>query len=277
VISKHPHVSALQQYDFFVIFSVGPTSTYNYLMPNSQDIALKRITVEAAVIVASILLAFAIDAWWDERQERTEETEILLGLKSEFSRYRDDLEKSIEYHAVSRLLTEELMAATRRGVWGSESLSIDNALVSLSDPKSLDFGGGVLDALISAGRLEIISDSALRMKLASWREVFNEIRDDEIRSQNFSANQVIPYMLRWHIPQGRGLDLCCSWNKWPQSTRSIEDDPGALSRLLGDPEFEILLDLRFADISHITLEHETALQSLDEILDAIGDSLSELQ
>lgn len=32
---------------------------------------------EGVVIVASILLAFAIDAWWDERKERVEEREIL--------------------------------------------------------------------------------------------------------------------------------------------------------------------------------------------------------
>ncbi|NIA26575.1 MAG: hypothetical protein GWP02_00855 [Desulfobulbaceae bacterium] len=46
---------------------------------------MKRISVEAVVIVTSILLAFAIDAWW-------------------------------------RLLTEELMAATRRGFWNRTAL-----------------------------------------------------------------------------------------------------------------------------------------------------------
>ena len=29
----------------------------------------KRLLVEGVVIVVSILLAFAIDAWWDERQQ----------------------------------------------------------------------------------------------------------------------------------------------------------------------------------------------------------------
>jgi len=247
--------------------------TYNPRMPNSHDIPLKRIAVEAVVIVTSILLAFAIDAWWDERQERIEEAEILLGLESEFSRYRDDLEKSIEYHANVRLLTEELMAATRRGSWDSGTQSIDHALITLSDPMSHDYGGGVLDALISAGRLEIISDNVLRVKLASWSEVFNEVRDDEIRSRNFGQNQVIPYMLRWHISQSRGMEQCCnSWSRWPQSTSSIEDDPDGLSRLLSDPEFEILLEFRFTNIAHMALEYETAMQAMNNILDAIDDS-----
>jgi len=246
-------------------------------MTNSNDIPLKRIAVEAVVIVTSILLAFAIDAWWDERQERIEEVEILLGLQSEFSRYQDDLSFSIEYYANIRLLTEGLMAATRSGSWESETLSIDHALVTLSDPTSHDFGGGVLDALISAGRLEIISDNDLRVKLASWSEVFNEIRDDEFNSAALRENQVIPYMLRWHIPQSRGIELCCSWAKWPQSTRSIESDPIALSRLLSDPEFEVLLELRYTHVAHIALELETAIQAMSEILDAIEESLSRLQ
>ena len=35
-----------------------------------QEIPWNKFVVEAFVIVGSILLAFAIDAWWDERQER---------------------------------------------------------------------------------------------------------------------------------------------------------------------------------------------------------------
>jgi len=265
------------EHGYFAQYVEPVEVTYNPPMSNSNDIPLKRNAVEAVVIVASILLAFAIDAWWDERQERIEETEILLGLQSEFSRYRDDLDTSIEYHANVRLLTEELMASTRRGSWDSKTLSIDHALITLSDPKTHDFGGGVLDAMISAGRLEIISDHDLRVKLASWNEVLSEIRDDEINSGLLSENQVIPYMVRWHIPQSRGIELCCDWSKWPQATRSIEDDPDAVSRLLSDPEFEVLLDFRYIFVAHVELEFEAAIQTINEILDAIDNSLSELQ
>jgi len=37
-------------------------------MINADKIPWKRLSVEAAAIVASILLAFAIDAWWGDRQ-----------------------------------------------------------------------------------------------------------------------------------------------------------------------------------------------------------------
>ena len=54
-------------------------------MKRSQDIPWKRLSVEAAAIVVSILLAFAIDAWWEERLERKEEAEQLVRLHAEFA------------------------------------------------------------------------------------------------------------------------------------------------------------------------------------------------
>ena len=199
---------------------------------------------------------------------------MLLGLKSEFSRYRDDLAISIEIHANALQSTSELVVATRRGSWESEVHTVDEALANLSDPKSHDFGGGVLDALISSGRLEIISDNDLRVKLATWREVFNEIRDDEIRNINFIADLVYPYMLRWHIPQSRGIEICCSFTEWPLPTKSVVDDPDMLSRLLADPEFEVMVEFRYTDFSHLALEYENGVRKMDEILGALDESLA---
>lgn len=39
-------------------------------MTQTQKIAWPTILAEAAAIIVSILLAFAIDAWWDARADR---------------------------------------------------------------------------------------------------------------------------------------------------------------------------------------------------------------
>ena len=242
-------------------------------MLRPQEDLLKRIALEVTVIVAGILLAFAIDAWWDERQERVEEAKILLGLKNEFSRYRDELTNGIETNTNSRHMVAELIAATRSNSWNSETVPVDLALSTLGDTPTHDFGGGILDAVISAGRLEMVSDYELRIMLASWKQVFNEIRDDQERNKALAENHVVGYWLRWHIPQSRGLELCCSWSKWPQPSRSIEDDPTALARLLADPEFEVLLELKHIEIAHTALEYDIGLNAIDDILSAIDASL----
>ena len=53
-------------------------------MADTQKIPWKRIAVEASAIVASILLAFAIDAWWSARQLHLDEQHILRQLEAEF-------------------------------------------------------------------------------------------------------------------------------------------------------------------------------------------------
>ena len=53
-------------------------------MNESQDIPWRRIFAEGAAIVAGILLAFAIDAWWDDQVEIKEEQRLLAALANEF-------------------------------------------------------------------------------------------------------------------------------------------------------------------------------------------------
>ena len=67
-------------------------------MSNKQKIQWKRLSVEGVAIVTSILLAFAIDAWWDNRHERTEERRILESLKAEFLSNAELIPSYIEGH-----------------------------------------------------------------------------------------------------------------------------------------------------------------------------------
>lgn len=51
-----------------------------------------RLATEGAIIVVSILLAFAIDAWWDRRQARVAETTVLESIRQEVEQNRRDLD-----------------------------------------------------------------------------------------------------------------------------------------------------------------------------------------
>ena len=54
-------------------------------MSKTSEIPWNRIGIEAIAIVGSILLAFAIDAWWAERLERADEEVQLDRIRTEFS------------------------------------------------------------------------------------------------------------------------------------------------------------------------------------------------
>ena len=80
-------------------------------MNNRQSIPWGRILAEGAAIVVSILLAFAIDAWWDNRKERFEEHQILLGLEAEFSDLRDRLDQWAQFNQEGGEAIEQLLNA----------------------------------------------------------------------------------------------------------------------------------------------------------------------
>lgn len=61
-------------------------------MAVSANIPWKRHAVEGAAIVISILLAFAIDAWWEERGDRQAEVLLLQRLQADFLEIKAGLE-----------------------------------------------------------------------------------------------------------------------------------------------------------------------------------------
>ena len=80
-------------------------------MTDEQRIPWKRLYVEAAAIIASILLAFAIDAWWEDRQERVLEQQYLASLKADFQVDIEELDKAIAL-AKSRAQLGRLIVST---------------------------------------------------------------------------------------------------------------------------------------------------------------------
>ena len=138
-----------------------------------------RIVVEGVAIVTSILLAFGIDAWWDESQERAEERRVLIDLSAEFEVNRRLLQLAIEDHKRILANAERLLAVeTRHDDSTTSGLSSAAALIFMTHdtfhPKS-----GELDGLLASGKLDLISDVRLRALLAEWPRTVAEFTEEE--------------------------------------------------------------------------------------------------
>lgn len=245
-------------------------------MADSQTIQWRRIAVESVAIIISILLAFAIDAWWEEKQERAAEAEILIGLEQEFQETQGLIDDKLAHYGNMKTAVAQLLVSHEQKAWQYEAMSIDAAFQWLITPTSIEFGGGILDAVVSAGRLEIISVKELRAKLASWQAVMDEVRDDEIGNADYIFNQIIPYIARAGVSTGRGgMEL---YGEWPTKTSSIADDAAIINTLLNDAEFKALLDIRYAFILHAMQEYDAAYQAADDILlDISNDGHTQVQ
>ena len=262
----------------------GPWQIHNLHMNVNENIPWKRLSVEAAAIVVSILLAFAIDAWWDNRQERVHEQDALLGLRAEYQNHLDEISRTKARHLVYLRAIEELVRACGKGSWQSDEFSIDNAIFALLVPETNDLGAGVRDTLISSGKIDILSDRQLRYELSEWDSVVDELLDDQQHNKAIVFDIVLPYLARAGVPfsgafgtaggsQGTFKGVVHS-KYWSLPKRFLSGDSGTLTRLCSDPEFISIVEARYGFMVHAAGEFDRVISAIDRILARIESSMT---
>ncbi len=135
-------------------------------MANTNNIQWKRISAEGAAIVVSILLAFSIEAWWGNYQDRSEEQGILLGLKSEFEQNLGLIETEISYRnaVIDSILKIFDASVTRNSI---QPQVLYELIGDVTWWWNIKYSRGAIDGLLQSGGLPIIENEELRRVLAS--------------------------------------------------------------------------------------------------------------
>ena len=157
-------------------------------MNETQKIPWKRISVEAAAIVASILLAFAIQAWWEEQQEKRDEKTYLTSLRQELIRGLDGVAEREGVHKevldANVALINQIQDESRASV---ESLHYMFSL--LSRPTDLRLPRAVFDDLVSSGGTQLIRSDDLRIALALYGRRLGLFQADNDQHEQWQGKQ----------------------------------------------------------------------------------------
>ena len=155
--------------------------------------SLSRFGIEFLVIVASILAAFALDAWWNGRVEQNDVRAQLRTVGTEFATIQAELESQGEgldqvRAAVANLLPHISPTAP--------VLSLDSitALMDLSFRHgTIELQSGSLQALLASGQLAAIDHPGLAALLATWPAAAARLRTS---SQMLEGNRelIIDYL-----------------------------------------------------------------------------------
>lgn len=120
----------------------------------------KRITVEAIAIVVSILLAFSIDAWWENRALVKDELVSLDLIRRDLDESIEQLKSHVEYaKRASQSALNAYTALSGPGPYDREYIRTEILRVNrvtLRIPKA------AYTELLSTGRLGVIEDRDLR-------------------------------------------------------------------------------------------------------------------
>ncbi len=147
-------------------------------MTQPSERSAKRLIVEGVAIVLSILLAFAIDAWWDERRERAEEREVLESLYGEFEANRDEAASVILVHEVAVQSVAALMELTQDEILALSAEEVEQQMRFFANPRTFDAVRGSVDALTSSGKLGILRDRELREALTTFVNILEDAAED---------------------------------------------------------------------------------------------------
>jgi len=181
-------------------------------MTDVQKIQWKRLSAEAAAIIASILLAFAIDAWWAQRMALNETDALISGLHSDFQTSQSHLDEWLGGNERMLLAITEFLDELRRTDIDDELLVTHEWVVAAITAPTYSPTDTSLKTAIATGQIELIEDSDLRNILALWRQQLDDTQEDELLSRQLVVNQLVPVLSR-QVRLGRSFefDALLSW------------------------------------------------------------------
>jgi hypothetical protein len=154
---------------------------------------IAKLALEGAVVVTSILVAFALDAWWADKQQEQETNEDLAIVEFELAENirlvqvtMDIMNNVVE---ANKTLIAQLMAQPDSAMVEIEDTTIFWGI--FSNP-TLDPSFGGIDAWIAAGRLGALGNPVLRQRLASVRGKVEDVIEEQRIAREIAVHEIYP-------------------------------------------------------------------------------------
>ncbi len=211
------------------------------------------------VIVGSILLAFGIEAGWDERQEREEERQALEAMAREFESAADTLDRNVLVMDSIAIAANIVLGWTGPGADSRHGDSLALLLPSITRVGSFQPPVGTLQALLGSGDLRLIRNDSLRSALASFPSSLAQINETWGYQADVLFGEFHPY-LNQSIPMRR-------FARAGDGTTQFDSDVAGLLRSL---EFENLVQQKLTGLAFLkgsTRNMQGLITSIRAILD----------
>ena len=125
---------------------------------------------QGAVVVSSILIAFAVDAVWEESKERRDLNEDLANIALELEENRARVVYHLDLAQRIANALDVLYLAIDTG--GPSPLVADTTSWLANITPTLDASLGAIDALIASGRMAVVDNPELSRRLVEATQLF---------------------------------------------------------------------------------------------------------
>ena len=155
------------------------------------------VIAQGLAVVVGILLAFGIEAWYSNQQQRDDEVVMLKSLLGNFQRMQSILDTDLVFNEAVLDSTKRLINYPTVPEQAADESEIDRLIADTWFYNGGDkWNSAALTALIDGGGLETISNPELRQLLADAYERIGTLQALYAVEIAFQHNVLVPYLIK---------------------------------------------------------------------------------
>ena len=190
---------------------------------------------EFLVVVTGVLVALALNAWWEARQDQLRERAYLSQLRADLNDNRERLEESIRLEELTRNgAIAALNALNRPGPVPPDSalhFMITQRASFYSDPRLLM---GTVSALVQTGDVKLLRNSRIRQSVIAYQ---SQIDADQVELSRW-VERLLSYLTQFYATAA----AADAWRDWdsqetPYQVRALLSAQERDGQLLRDALF----------------------------------------
>ncbi|HSM03478.1 MAG TPA: hypothetical protein VK858_02605 [Longimicrobiales bacterium] len=214
------------------------------------------------MIVVSILLAFGIDAGWGRYQDREDEREAIAQLRVDFEANAARLDTIRGMHEAALDAAYEFLA--RAGMGGEPRSEASTAEVVYTSLRAWSYDPvlGGINSLVQSGRLGLLRNDSLRVAVAGWPDIVEDLSGDELMEHRNTFEEWAPHL----VSEGAMYDVLRAAGK----IQRLDVEPASdRSELLSDPVLVQWMSWRVNGLENVLPEITTVEESIRRILELL--------
>ena len=232
-------------------------------MSDPTNIPWKRILVEGVAIIASILIAFAIDAWWENRQETELEIRNLVRVSAELEANSERVQRKLQTIADSIEATSTFIS------WmGPQPMSVEKEVLVEQWDNLYGIGFFSLQRsatrdYLASGQMDMAKTVEVRRAISDWYSSGTALENQYERLRVAHAN--ISAYLQDAIPFLHTISFNALMRNHPSSRFPLDQ-----AAFLADPKLESRLALyliRMEFVSEQAADLEDSQRELVALID----------
>ena len=189
------------------------------IMKNHTAKYLKYAIGEIVLVMIGILLALQVNQWNEERKLLNEEQYLLKELNTEFTTNLELIKRDFNGNKRTSDAIIQVMHLFEEPTIASQA-ALDSLIVTVFLNTSYSPTTGVVNEIISSGRLGVLRDDSLRYLISQWPSVLeNQQEDIDIRWTHFE-NFVLPNLAK-NYPM-KNINNHFKFDFWTDSYKRIK-------------------------------------------------------